>query len=1298
MSSRRSSARAGFARDGCSRGSRPTSRGGVRSTTSSRRAAAARGSCCRRSIARSRALASATRSMRSPTRSRAVSTRRPRARRSRRCSATSPAPTAATARSAAIPTRVRIVSRERRGRAGARRRDGRVARRSRAARPSSASRSRFPVMDERTLAPLRRALEDEGIVASRSRAARRRRSAPVVAGALLALDAASVARSPRRRAAPALRLDRRGTSHRRGPPRRRAPPRAARACARDLGDGGGRGRRRATRPDRDARPERRASVARTTTWTRTTSASATLALATQLATILARARGATTRIEHVRAARALWTELGIGARAGRGGLAVVHERRRADRRSARREARDRARRARVGRARRRRSISTRRRRIASARSSSASMRRAFASSSSSCSTRRPRSRARSRGARSGSRGSPTSPATRSISSSSLDANEGVLPRDDAHDALVSEALAEAIARASRGAFVAPAPGGDARARAHARSPSRPPRRSRGPRVRARGRARAPRLRPRRSSTRSSAPASPSSRRSRAAAPSRASDVRVACRARARARGVLPRSRASAVRRRRRPRAAARRLRALLVGETGGAETRRSRSRASSASRAARSWATRTSCSPLARPTCKDELPDAREEGTLVHEVLAAAFLATRELWPRRPRPAEEILERRRRGGRRASSSAGRDTRRSAPIVRLRVRDAVRAVLARRDRGRDAGTSLSPSRRSVRAREPRWPALDLADDDVRLVAPRVDRSRRSRARRSRRCASSTTSAARRTVRDAASSLGETALQVPLYACVAGARARARPPPAPTSRRRRATWRPKRSRARAPAAAHGRARRAAARRQASPRSSVVRSRSSCPCASGALAPIPATRVGVPLLRGERRLPEAALRDGPRRRRGRRARPGGRPRGTRPDARAVLYPPLVLVDPGSLYALPKNLVLAASAGTGKTHALVGRRRPSPRPRPRAARPRTGRSRSTRRASSRRPSAARRPPRSERASLRSSSVSRTRPRPPRTSTSLRGGRAAGRADDPLSDDDIRAACPSRARTSARGALRDACTASRPASFALTPSSSGSGLASSSRPRPTRAPVPTTRSRARSRLDSRRPRRDPTASPRPRAASTGSSFSCVASSFSSKKTDAPRATSRYRPEMPRPLEGAMRALVDHARSLQAMPRVRGRRARSRLAWQRGRRSLAIEAASVALRGLPATGKKTPELEAFAVFRKTLGGTTNDEKGRRLARAFRIRHRFDEHARIVRDVLGTAEVEIERRRPSARGDRLRRDPARGARAPARPPRRRRGGRRRRSTRCSSTSSRIRRACSAICKYVTESAG
>src|SRR4051794_9545558 len=46
----------------------------------------------------------------------------------------------------------------------------------------------------------------------------------------------------------------------------------------------------------------------------------------------------------------------------------------------------------------------------------------------------------------------------------------------------------------------------------------------------------------------------------------------------------------------------------------------------------------------------------------------------------------------------------------------------------------------------------------------------------------------------------------------------------------------------------------------------------------------------------------------------------------RETRPDASRWYIRTLVLVDPANLYALPNNLVLAASAGTGKTHALVG------------------------------------------------------------------------------------------------------------------------------------------------------------------------------------------------------------------------------------------------------------------------------------------------------------------------------------------------------------------------------------
>lgn len=112
-------------------------------------------------------------------------------------------------------------------------------------------------------------------------------------------------------------------------------------------------------------------------------------------------------------------------------------------------------------------------------------------------------------------------------------------------------------------------------------------------------------------------------------------------------------------------------------------------------------------------------------------------------------------------------------------------------------------------------------------------------------------------------------------------------------------------------------------------------------------------------------------------------------------------------------------------------------------------------------------------------------------------------------------------------------------------------------------------------------------------------------------------------------------LEASLELLVDHARSLAVIPRFEVAANDLVAAW-RARDEAALETAVVALCALPATGKKTPELEAFAVFRKGLQGTTNDEKGRRLARAFRARHHFAEHGRIVVDVLGAAELEIER--------------------------------------------------------------
>jgi ATP-dependent helicase/nuclease subunit A len=112
-------------------------------------------------------------------------------------------------------------------------------------------------------------------------------------------------------------------------------------------------------------------------------------------------------------------------------------------------------------------------------------------------------------------------------------------------------------------------------------------------------------------------------------------------------------------------------------------------------------------------------------------------------------------------------------------------------------------------------------------------------------------------------------------------------------------------------------------------------------------------------------------------------------------------------------------------------------------------------------------------------------------------------------------------------------------------------------------------------------------------------------------------------------------IEATMRAFVDHARALTRAARFDVAARDVVEAWD-AEDEARLEVASVALSSVAATGKKLPEVEAFAVFRKGLPGTTNDEKGRRLVHAFRGRGRFAAHALLVRDVLADAEGAIER--------------------------------------------------------------
>ncbi|MEA2750611.1 MAG: hypothetical protein QOI41_4754 [Myxococcales bacterium] len=344
-------------------------------------------------------------------------------------------------------------------------------------------------------------------------------------------------------------------------------------------------------------------------------------------------------------------------------------------------------------------------------------------------------------------------------------------------------------------------------------------------------------------------------------------------------------------------------------------------------------------------------------------------------------------------------------------------------------------------------------------------------------------------------------------------------------------------------------------------------------------------------------------------------------------------MLYPRLLVVDPGTLYAFPRNLVLAASAGTGKTHALVGVvvhllvRDRAPRGRGKAQPLDPSRIVAT--TFSRKAAAEIR----KRVTQELERLANA----PETSAyvaSLRtGGLAASRDTDLLTDDAI--------RVRARRAL-----ARLPAARFGTLHSFATGIVRAHAVELGLGPgfelATEADSRARSEeaiakaLEARLLTNP--AAIRQLAEAAGGVDRLVTQLrriLVQLEEDGRAARDLGLPTGDAvSLEASMHALAEHARSLQAMPRFEAAARDVVSAWQRGDEA-SIEAASVALCALPATGKKTPELEAFAVFRKTLGGTTNDEKGRRLARSFRIRHRFDEHARIVRDLLGTAEVEIE---------------------------------------------------------------
>lgn len=167
---------------------------------------------------------------------------------------------------------------------------------------------------------------------------------------------------------------------------------------------------------------------------------------------------------------------------------------------------------------------------------------------------------------------------------------------------------------------------------------------------------------------------------------------------------------------------------------------------------------------------QQELPDAREEGNLGHDALAAAFRATREEWSRRPRDAVAIIAR----GLEAADVSLSASAVHAPlraIVRLRVRESVRAVLLRAIADEEWDFILAEQ---AFGKGKPWPPFHVAGDRVNVwlrgSIDRVDRSHDGRAARvvDYKRSMSTVRAS------SSSSLGESAIQVPLYAVVAATR--------------------------------------------------------------------------------------------------------------------------------------------------------------------------------------------------------------------------------------------------------------------------------------------------------------------------------------------------------------------------------------------------------------------------------------------------------------------------------------------------------------------------------------------
>ncbi len=161
-----------------------------------------------------------------------------------------------------------------------------------------------------------------------------------------------------------------------------------------------------------------------------------------------------------------------------------------------------------------------------------------------------------------------------------------------------------------------------------------------------------------------------------------------------------------------------------------------------------------------------DTPDGREEGTIVHEALRAAFEATRALWPARPRDVAAILAGAEAAVTTALSVSGQPVR-DATLARIRD-EAMRVV---RLAAGDEEWDFLMAEQSFGSEGDAWPAWTLGEGAERVsLRGKIDRIDQGHLR----AAVHVVDYKHRASSGSGDEVGKTTLQVPVYAHVAATR--------------------------------------------------------------------------------------------------------------------------------------------------------------------------------------------------------------------------------------------------------------------------------------------------------------------------------------------------------------------------------------------------------------------------------------------------------------------------------------------------------------------------------------------